>query len=67
MIKQENTIVWFKTNKWLIDSIKLNTNYILFGKINDYKGVKSIPYPELEIYNKDNLKKEQIYLGISVY
>ena len=22
-------LVWFKTNKWLIDSIKLNTNYII--------------------------------------
>ena len=24
-------LVWFKTNKWLLDSIKLNTKYILFG------------------------------------
>ena len=57
-------LVWFKTNKWLIDSIKLNTNYILFGKINDYKGVKSIPHPELEIYNKDNLKKRTNLFGV---
>ena len=54
-------LVWFKTNKWLIDSIKLNTNYILFGKINDYKGVKTIPHPELEIYNKDNLKRTNLF------
>jgi len=57
-------LVWFKTNKWLIDSIKLNTNYILFGKINDYKGVKSIPHPELEIYNKENLKKRTNLFGV---
>ena len=57
-------LVWFKTNKWLIDSIKLNTNYILFGKINDYKGVKTIPHPELEIYNKDNLKKRTNLFGV---
>ena len=57
-------LVWFKINKWLIDSIKLNTNYILFGKINDYKGVKSIPHPELEIYNKDNLKKRTNLFGV---
>ena len=57
-------LVWFKTNKWLIDSIRLNTNYILFGKINDYKGVKSIPHPELEIYNKDNLKKRTNLFGV---
>ena len=52
-------LVWFKTNKWLIDSIKLNRNYILFGKINYFKGVKSMPHPELEIYNKNNLKKRK--------
>ena len=40
-------LVWFKTNKWLLDSIKLNTKYILFGKINDFKGIKSIPHPRM--------------------
>ena len=57
-------LVWFKTNKWLIDSIKLNTNYILFGKINYFKGVKSMPHPELEIYNKNNLKKRKSLFGV---
>ena len=57
-------IVWFKTNKWLLDSIKLNTKYILFGKINDFKGIKSIPHPELEIYNENNLKKRTNLFGV---
>ena len=57
-------LVWFKTNKWLIDSIKLNRNYILFGKINYFKGVKSMPHPELEIYNKNNLKKRKSLFGV---
>ena len=57
-------LVWFKTNKWLVNSIKLNTKYILFGKINDFKGVKSISHPELEIYNEINLKKRTNLFGI---
>ena len=57
-------LVWFKTNKWLLDSIKLNTKYILFGKINDFKGIKSIPHPELEIYNENNLKKRTNLFGV---
>ncbi len=60
----EIQLVWFKTNKWLIDSIKLNTNYILFGKINDFKGIKSIAHPELEIYNENNLKKRTNLFGV---
>jgi len=57
-------LIWFKTNKWLIDSIKLNTKYIIFGKINDFRGVKSIPHPELEIYNINNLKKRTNLFGV---
>ncbi len=60
----EIQLVWFKTNKWLIDSIKLNTNYIIFGKINDFKGIKSIAHPELEIYNENNLKKRTNLFGV---
>ena len=57
-------LVWFKTNKWLIESIKLNKTYILFGKINDFKGTKSIPHPELEVYNKDNLSRRTSLFGV---
>ncbi len=57
-------LVWFKTNKWLLDSVKLNTKYIIFGKINNYKGAKSIPHPEIEIFNKNNLKKRTNLFGV---
>ncbi len=50
-------IVWFKTNRWLIDSIKLNTDYIAYGKLNSYNGKHSIAHPELELYNNENVKK----------
>ena len=52
-------LVWFKTSKWLIDSIKLNIACIVFGKINNFKGIISIPHPEIEIYNKEYLKKRK--------
>ena len=50
-------LVWFKTNRWLIDSIKLNTKYIVYGKLNSYNGKHSIAHPELELYNNENVKK----------
>ena len=50
-------LVWFKTNRWLIDSIKLNTEYIAYGKLNSYNGKHSIAHPELELYNNKNVKK----------
>ena len=57
-------LVWFKTNKWLVDSIKLNKTYILFGKVNEFNGSKSIPHPELEIFNNDNIKKRTNLFGV---
>ena len=49
-------LVWFKTTKWLIDSIKLNTSYIAYGKLNSFKGNYSIAHPELELYDEAKLK-----------
>ena len=42
----------------------MNKTYILFGKINDFKGTKSIPHPELEAYNKDNLSRRTSLFGV---
>lgn len=41
--------VWFRGHKWIRDSIKLNTPYVAFGKINWFNGKFSIPHPELEL------------------
>ena len=57
-------LVWFKTNKWLVDSIKLNKTYIVFGKINEFKDSLSMPHPELEIYNEVNLKKRMSLFAV---
>jgi ATP-dependent DNA helicase RecG len=45
-------LVWFRGQKWIRDSIKLNTPYVIFGKINWFNGVFSMPHPELELLNE---------------
>tara|TARA_A100000164_G_scaffold377853_1_gene418021 strand:- start:1331 stop:3436 length:2106 start_codon:yes stop_codon:yes gene_type:complete len=57
-------LVWFKINKWLVESIKINHTYVVFGKLNLYNGSKSIPHPDLEIYKGENLKKKSKLIGI---
>lgn len=49
-------LVWFRGQKWLRESLKLNTPYVVFGKLNHYNGAFSIPHPEMELledYKKD--------------
>ncbi len=42
-------LVWFRGVKWLKDAIKINTPYVIFGKINSFNGTFSMPHPELEL------------------
>ncbi|WP_460218589.1 ATP-dependent DNA helicase RecG [Psychroserpens sp. MEBiC05023] len=42
-------LVWFRGQKWIRDSIKLSTPYVIFGKINWFNGVYNMPHPELEL------------------
>ncbi|MEH6537280.1 MAG: ATP-dependent DNA helicase RecG [Psychroserpens sp.] len=45
-------LVWFRGQKWIRDSIKLNTPYVIFGKINWFNGVFNMPHPELELQSE---------------
>ena len=51
-------LVWFKGQKWIKDSIKINEPYVVYGKLNHYNGNFSIPHPELELVS-DYKKKLQ--------
>ncbi|MCG1036967.1 ATP-dependent DNA helicase RecG [Polaribacter sargassicola] len=51
-------LVWFKGQKWIKDSLKINEPYVVYGKLNHYNGNFSIPHPEMELV-KDYKKKLQ--------
>ncbi|MHA7944682.1 DUF559 domain-containing protein [Formosa sp. 3Alg 14/1] len=42
-------LVWFRGAKWLKESIKLNTDYVVFGKANAFGTNFSMPHPEMEL------------------
>lgn len=54
----ENTmeLLWFRGYKWINQSLKKNVPYILFGRVNWFKGKPSIPHPEMDI-ESDFIKK----------
>ena len=41
-------LVWFKGAKWIQDSIKVNTPYVIYGKLNWYNNKASMAHPEME-------------------
>ena len=58
-------IVWFKAAKWIEKSIKLNTNYVLYGKPSWYLNKFSIAHPELDFLSE--FKKKQVKGLLPIY
>ncbi|MEM1336153.1 MAG: DUF559 domain-containing protein [Bacteroidota bacterium] len=48
----EMKLVWFRGQKWLRDHLKINTPYVIFGRINRYGGLFSMPHPEMELLSE---------------
>ncbi len=42
-------LVWFKGVKWIKANLKLNTPYVIFGKLNWFSNHISMPHPDLEL------------------
>tara|TARA_R110002033_G_scaffold2252_2_gene15819 strand:+ start:4345 stop:6891 length:2547 start_codon:yes stop_codon:yes gene_type:complete len=51
-------LVWFRGQKWIRESLKLNRPYVAFGKANWFNGRFNMPHPELELLDehKKNLR-----------
>lgn len=50
-------LLWFQGVKWIATSIEIGKTYIVYGKVNIFKGKRSIPHPDIELLNTDNLSK----------
>jgi len=42
-------LVWFRGVKWIKDNIKINTPYVVFGRINLFNRIFNMPHPEMEL------------------
>ena len=42
-------LVWFRGYQWIRETLKLNQAYVIFGRINWFKGKASMPHPEMEL------------------
>ena len=49
-------LIWFKGITWIRSSIKLNTEYLVFGKPTSFKNTFSLVHPELDLWEDYNKK-----------
>lgn len=45
-------LVWFRYTNWMKEQIPVNREIFVFGKVNQYNGIFSMPHPEIEIDEK---------------
>ncbi|MFN3968295.1 ATP-dependent DNA helicase RecG [Flavobacterium sp.] len=43
---------WFQGHKWIRDTLKLNTPYVIFGKVTSFNGQYNMAHPEMELQNE---------------
>jgi len=42
-------LLWFRGHKWIQNNLKINEPYVVFGRLNHFKGTFSIAHPEMEL------------------
>ena len=47
-------LVWFKGLRWIKSSIKLNSNYLVFGKPSFFNGTYNIVHPEIDLKQEND-------------
>lgn len=47
-------LVWFKAVKWIKANLKVNTPYVIFGRVNLFNGVFNMPHPEMDLLDDFN-------------
>src|SRR5690606_38869198 len=45
-------LIWFQGHKWILENVQINLPYVIFGKVNDFNGIFSMPHPEMETINE---------------
>lgn len=51
----ETELVWFKGVKWMIEKLRLNEEYVVFGKPTLFNNKYNFPHPEIEAVNDQKI------------
>jgi len=49
-------LVWFQGAEWMMKNIKINVEYVIFGKPNVFNNSYSIPHPEMDLATEQKLE-----------
>ncbi len=56
-------LIWFRSIKWQQENLKLNTEYIVFGKPSEFNGRMNVVHPEMETEEEKQLHPAGLFQG----
>ncbi len=56
-------LIWFRAIKWQKENLKLNKEYIVFGKPSQFGGRLNVVHPEMETLEEQQLKPAGLFQG----
>ncbi|MEN8150429.1 MAG: DUF5658 family protein, partial [Planctomycetota bacterium] len=56
-------LIWFRAVKWQKENLKINTEYIVFGKPSSFGGKISVVHPDMETEAEKQLKPSGLFQG----
>jgi len=57
-------LVWFKGVYWLEKNLTIGKEYVVYGRVNSFRGKTNIPHPEIEPVNLANNKKASTFAPV---
>lgn len=57
-------LVWFKQIKWITEFLKPNIEYVVFGRLSEYRSSITMTHPEIEELSKFQERPQQGLFGV---
>ncbi|MCB0566612.1 MAG: ATP-dependent DNA helicase RecG, partial [Phaeodactylibacter sp.] len=57
-------LVWFSGVHWLEKQLEVGKEYVIYGRVNSFRGQLSIPHPEMELALQENIQKAATFAPV---
>ena len=57
-------LVWFSGVHWLEKQLEVGKEYVIYGRVNSFRGQLSIPHPEMELALTENIQKAATFAPV---
>ena len=57
-------LVWFQGHKWMSEKLKLQTEYIVYGKATQFNYKFNISHPDIEVVSEEILSQQSAFQSV---